>query len=108
MKNLGDIIEEAKSGGMPTHEECYWAMLALEALSNLDRTTMRTELMKDPPSRIEFRKLHAENSLKSWHTALNKNPKDWLGPEYDPSNPEVQTRRQMHKRLFEKVTGVKL
>ena len=41
MKTLGDIIEMAKSGGKPSHDECYWALLAVEALSVLDSKALR-------------------------------------------------------------------
>lgn len=107
MKTLFEIIETAKDGGMPTHEECYWAMLALDALSTLDRMVFNREMLKEPATRIEFRRLHAENSHKSWHTALNKAPKDWLGPEHDPSNAENQRVRKIHKRIYDKFVGTK-
>lgn len=36
MRKLVEIIESAKDGQMPTHEECYYAMLALSALHYFD------------------------------------------------------------------------
>ncbi|MNG23671.1 hypothetical protein D3C84_1083020 [compost metagenome] len=35
--------------------------------------------------------------------ALEKSPKDYLGPNYDPDSPDVQKRRLAAVALFEKV-----
>lgn len=102
MRAFSEIIEDALSGGMPSHEECYWAMLALQSASVLDKSTLYRELLKDPPTALPFRKLMAENSHTMWKALSAKSPKEWLGPDHDPSRPEVQQRREMSLRIWKK------
>ena len=102
MRTLYEIIENAKDGVMPTHDECYWAMLAYESMLNIDSRNLRNELMAANRPLEAIRKLKADNSFNMYKNALNKSPKDWLGPNNDPSNPEYQKFRQIGIKLFEK------
>lgn len=104
MRKLFEIIEDLKSGKKPSHDECYWAVLALDALSTLDGSAIR-RLAK----RVEA---HGEKTLadldrnewfRRWKDALHKDPKTYLGPNHDPSNPEYQKRRQAALKLYNKV-----
>jgi hypothetical protein len=36
MRTLGEIITSAKDGKKPSYDECYWSMLALDALHHFD------------------------------------------------------------------------
>jgi hypothetical protein len=74
MRTLYEIIEDAKAGNMPTHEECYWAMLCFNALLNMDHTRLRETLLSEEPAPEFIRKMKADNSLNAYHTALNKLP----------------------------------
>jgi len=108
MRTLLEIIEAAKDGEKPTHDECYWAMLALDALSTFDQKTIR-DLAADPPSAVVkvFGRAHVhEESFKRMKTALNTDPQKWVGPNHDPSNPDVQKRRALAKAVFKKATGL--
>lgn len=102
MRTLSEIIESAKEGTMPTHEECYWAMLTYESMLNIDHRQLREVLMTEKPIPESFRKIKAENSFNMYKNALNKPPKDWMGPNNDPSNPEYQKRRQISIKIFNK------
>lgn len=94
---------------MPTHEECYWAMLALNALDNLNRKRLMDlcrDLLDEKPSikhRAEYKQKACFDTIK---VALNKSPKDWLGPEHDPATEECQRWRRIFKNILNHVTKV--
>ena len=108
MKTLFEIVESAKDGNMPSHEECYWAMLALDGLRHFDHH----DIMKlcdetDNPRVVEFkRKMYWSESFRRTKSAFAKPPKEWLGPNNDPSNPECQRMRTLAFNVLEKVTGI--
>lgn len=103
MRTLYEIVESAKDGQMPSHEECYWAMLALDAMLIIDHTSLRDILTRDKELSPLFKKMKAENSHNMFRNALNKSPKDWLGPNHDPSNPECQRMRKIAFGVLAKV-----
>jgi len=93
---------------MPTHEECYWAMLALDALHNLDlmRLFKLINEVKNDSKSVKMRaELVANNSFKSVKTAMNVTPKHWLGPSHDPSTEECQKWRKISKAILNHVTS---
>jgi hypothetical protein len=102
VRNLLDIIEFAKDGHMPTHEECFYGMLAYQAMFNMDHQNLIDVLMDDKPKQDFIKKLKAENSHKMLQAALSKSPKDWLGANWDPLQEQCQKQRQMHKKIFDK------
>ena len=102
MRTLLEIIESIKDGEEPTREELYYSVLALEALSSFDHMDFR-RLLKKPDSRfftIEWLNNEVFNRSKN---AYRKSPKDWVGWDNDPHNPDYQGMRVMHKRLFDKI-----
>ena len=110
MRTLFEIIEGAKDGNMPTHEECYWAMLALDGLRHFDHMdVMKLCDMDDNPRVVEFkRKSYYSESFRRTKTALAKDPKSWVGPSNDPSNPECQKMRDMAFNVAKAATGIDL
>jgi hypothetical protein len=102
MRTLSEIIESAKDNNMPSHEECYWAMLCYEAMLNTDHRALREVLLKEKPMQEFIRKLKAETSFKMYKNALNKPPRDFLGPSNDPCNPEYQRFRAIGEKIFYK------
>ena len=105
MRTLYEIIESTKDGDMTTHEECYWAMLALESMLNIDHRNLREVLLSEKQHPEFIRKMKAENSFNMYKGALNKSPKDWLGPNNDPANPEYQRFRSIGKKLIDKIAA---
>ena len=77
MRTLYDIITSAKDGDMPTHEECYWAMLCYEFIFNMDHRNLCDELSTEKPTVSFIKNLRLENSHKMYHNALNKSPKEY-------------------------------
>ena len=102
MRTLYEIIDSAKSGDMPTHEECYYAMLVYEFMFTMDHIRLREELLAEnrPPEMI--RKLFAENSFRMYKGALDKSPKEYLGWNDNPANPEYQKRRKIGEKILDK------
>lgn len=91
---------------MPTHEECYWAMLALNALDSLNVRRMMdlaSAVQQDKPTLKAWAKLTAEYVFRSRKTAYGVTPKHWLGPSHDPSNPECQAWRRVGKGILSQV-----
>lgn len=110
MRTLYEIIESAKDGEKPSHDECYWAMLALSALHHFDNQDIsklaeyygKLGFEKNAPFGAKFR---ASESFNRFKKALNKSPQEWVGWNNDPSNPEYQKMRQVANRLLSKVIG---
>ena len=101
MRTLLEIIESAKDGEMPTHEECYWAMLALDALLYFDHHDMQN-LTQRPQNILNNPQFYVEEQFKRHKTAFSKSPKDWVGPNNDPANPAYQSFRNVGKKLIDK------
>ena len=97
MRTLGEIIESAKSGKKPTHDECYWSMLALESLGTLDSLDIRKLL---EPSKIFTPEHVHEKNWDRWKKALGIDPKVWIGPHNDPSSAEYQKQREISKKIY--------
>lgn len=107
MRTLGEILDSADAGGIPDHQECYWAMLALNSLLGFDhRELLKAGVSAEAWSRVGS--LKAEESFRRLKTALAVSPQHWVGPEHDPRRPEVQERKRLSRKIFEKATGEKL
>ena len=103
MRTLNEIIESAKDGNMPSHEECYWAMLCYNSMFNIDHRQLREALLAEKLAPEFIRNLKAETSFKMYKNALNKSPKEFMGPSNDPNNPEYQKFRTMGNKIIDKI-----
>lgn len=101
MRTLSEIIEEAKSGGKPAHEECYYALLAYEALMTMCQRSLMDAAHKEDRAPA-FRKLLSEKMFNTYKGALDRPPRAWLGWNNDPANPEYQRRREIGLKLVDK------
>lgn len=99
-KTLYEIVDQAKSGGMPTHEECYWAMLALSHLQSLDQQRLLKLSVEQNATLLT--KLSSSESFKRLKSALDKPPQDWLGQSYDPKDIVYQKDRMVGLKLLKK------
>lgn len=97
MRTLGEILEAAKSGQRPSPDECYWSLLALEALATFDSAAW-VRLVEGHGSAMTA----YEEQFALWKRALAADPQVWVGPNNDPANPAVQRRRKMALGLFAK------
>ncbi len=101
MRTLFEIIEAAKVGEPITHDECLYALLAYSGLSHFDASALRHLAFE--PSKFRTPQYEAEESHRRWKLALDKSPKDWLGPNNDPANESCRARVRLARRVFEKV-----
>ena len=73
-------------------------MIALTSLMNMATSTLR-KLYKEDMNALE--KMRLENIRNAYSTALNKSPKEWLGWNNDPENPEYQKFHAWGKKLVD-------
>ncbi len=105
MRSLGEIAEDVRSGARPPYEELRYAVIAYQALLTFDNMA----LMKLAETERENKpRLLTRSAVFQWKEyfnrvkrALEKSPKDWVGWENDPDNPEFQKRRKISEKLFE-------
>ena len=102
MRTLYEIEDSAMSGDIPTHEECYWAMLALRALVVFDGMAFRA-LLKDSPLRTPQREW--EEHFNRTKRAYAADPQKYVGKNNDPSNPDTQKRRKAALNIFNTICG---
>ncbi len=115
MRMLCEIVADAKDGVVPTHEECFWAMLALSGkLHFANRTAIAISEKIDGG---EDRKillsvkihLRSEKNVREDHfNFLRKDPKEWLGDSGNPFTEESKKWMEMGKAIIEKATAQKL
>lgn len=101
MRNLIDIVEAAKANEAVSEEELLYALLVYSALSSFDARAI-DRLAEKPDDKFMTPQRMAEDSYRRWHTALNKSPKEYLGWNNDPANPEYQKTRKMFRGLLNK------
>lgn len=103
-RTIGEILESAKEGEIPNHEECYWTLLALaKRLEYTESSILRTEeqLCEEKPSISLF----LENLLwikKDSENFKNCLPKGAIGDYIDPRSDEGKKFREMSKIIVEK------
>lgn len=101
MRTTAEILDAAKSGGeWPSHEECFWAMQALEQA--WIRTSRKYREQVVTPKSDTLSKMLCENDFQMSKTMLNADPKHWLGPDRDYSKPENRKRRDIALKLYDK------
>ena len=98
MKTLLEIIEDCKDNKRPEQQELIYAVLALSALNTLSQMTLREINENTKPFML---KMKQDNIWQANRTALNKDPKSWLGKEI-PENPEYQKFREMGNKILDK------
>lgn len=103
MRNLSDIIEDCKTNGRPDYDELRYSVLVMTSILNMVNYEL-TKLYVEGEMPKEFiRKMKLEGgTCIMYHTALNKSPKDYLGRNNDPENPEYQKFHAMGSKLVEK------
>jgi hypothetical protein len=110
MRTLFDIVEGAKDGDKPSHDECYYAMLALDALLHFDHMELMNihkAAEEGKPSLVLRASMAYSESFRRSKLAHAKPPQEWLGGQV-PENPEYQRFRKIAFKVAEKATGEKL
>jgi len=108
VRNLSEIIEECKTNGRPEYDELRYSVIALVSMLNMDHKNLHEELMREKPLSDFLKKMKSDNSHNMYRNALNKSPKDWLGWNNDPENPDYQKFHAMGTKLIEKALAGEL
>lgn len=103
MRILAEIIEDVKSGKEVSNEELKYSLLVYESMFNMDHRNLRESLISEKVNPL-VNKLRADNSFNMFKNALNRSPKEYLGWNNDPDNPEYQKRRKIGLKILDKVT----
>ena len=103
MRNLSDIIEDCKTNKRPEYDELRYSVLVLTSILNMDHRVLREELLREKETPKFIREMRAKNSFDMYHTALNKSPKEYLGWNNDPENPDYQKFHAAGNKLLDKV-----
>lgn len=107
MRTLNEILDASKTGGeWPTHEECFWAMQALEQLWMMTGNKYREQVVT--PKAPALAHQLCDNDFQAGKRALNADPKTWLGPDRDYSRPENRKRRDVAMKLYDLAAAGKL
>lgn len=112
--NLGDIIEAVRNGQRPGYEDLRYAICAMDALMTFDRMAL-TKLTAAELAAIDAggKKPFMVNSAQ-WQLgerqgrvsrAMQKPPKEYVGWNNDPDNPEFLKRRQQSIKLVERIVA---
>lgn len=101
MRTLHEIVEAAKDGRYTAGEELLYAALALSALQYFDQHALFQ--LAHEPSRFRTPAREAAESFRRAKTALAKSPKEWVGWNNDPANPDYQRSRRTAKALADAV-----
>ena len=80
-------------------DELRYAVIALASLDNLAMGVLMDSYRDDTRP---LGKTRIEDIYKAHNTALNKSPKEWLGRDNDPENPEYQRFHAMGVKLLKK------
>lgn len=120
MRTISEIIIDAKDGKVPTHEECYYALLAyagrmhfwrrdLEAIAEASAIVAG----EGEPSRVGQQNLKLQLALRAspnqiardWEGFLKADPKTWLGPMSDPLSEEGKAWIKTANAIWDKATA---
>lgn len=102
MRTLLRIIEAIKDGERPTYEELYWTVLALDALWQLDRRSLRETTTGQYKDNHHMRRWAGEESFRRCKSALGVPPDKYMASR-DPDSPEYQRWRRFAKKIMERV-----
>lgn len=106
-KTLHEVIAAVRDGQPVDHDDLRYAVCALDALSTFDRMAF----MKLAEAEREGKKPFMTTSAQwQWEEHFNRQkraaataPKDYVGWNNDPDNPEFQARRGTAKKIMQKV-----
>lgn len=109
MKTLMEIIDAVKAGERPEYDELRYAVCALDALTLFDEMALMKLVEAEKEGKKSFMIYSAmwqfEDRFKRMKTALGKSPKDWVGWNNDPENPEYRKRVAAVIKLIDRIVS---
>lgn len=100
-KTLADIVEQVKDGSSPEYDELLYAVIALEALRYFSHSAL-IKLGYEKPSIINNAEFQANECFNRDKRAMGMPPKDYVGWNNDPKNPDYQNTRRISKKIYNK------
>lgn len=104
---LNQIIERIRSGEKPDYDDLRYAICAMDALTTFDRQAFMklssAEEENKPPRMTTSAKWQWEEHFNRHKRAGEKPPKEYVGWNNDPDNPEFQSRRNVAKRIVDRI-----
>jgi len=109
MKTLGEIIDAVRDGERPDYEDLRYAICAMDALMTFDRTALialseaedgcqTTEVL--PRRFTSSATWQLSENFRRQARAYEKPPKEYVGWNNDPDNPEFLRRRRIAIKLM--------
>jgi hypothetical protein len=109
MRSLGEIIETTLTGGKPEYDELRYALCAMQALSTFDMNALAKLAIAEKENKKPFlsnsSQFQYSESFNRKKWTLKRSPKEYLGLENDPDNPEYQESRKWSQLLLTNVTA---
>ena len=103
MRNLADIIEDCKTNGRPDYEELRYAVLVMTGVLNLVNHELTKLYVEGKMPHEVIRKMKLDGGICSMYgNALRKSPKEYLGWNNDPENPDYQRFHAIGSKLVDK------
>lgn len=106
-QTLGEIIEAVRNGERPDYDDLRYAICALDALATFDRLAFvalaEAENKGLKPILTRSAVFQWEMNFNRNKVALSKPPKEYVGWNNDPDNPEFLERRAKTVDLFARV-----
>ena len=103
MRTLDEIIQSVRDGEKPDYDELRYAVCAMEHLRIFDRRAIMTLAKAERENKKPFLVTSAEWQWKEHFNrhdrAGEKSPKEYIGWNNDPDNPEFLKRREASKNL---------
>lgn len=100
MRNLSDVIEDCKTNGRPDYEELRYSVLVMTGVLNMVNSELIKLYVEGKMPNKFIRKMKLDGGVCTmYRNALNKSPKDYLGWNNDPENPEYQKFHAMGNKL---------
>lgn len=107
MKTLSEIVNAVRDGERPDYEDLRYAICALEALQVFDTQALmklaEAERGGEKPFMTTSARWQWEEHFNRQKRARAKPPKEYVGWNNDPENPEFLARRATANKFMAKV-----
>ena len=102
MRDLSEIIEDCKLNQKPDYDELRYSVLVLTGVLNLVNNDLCTLYVEGKMPNELVRRLKLDGICTMYSKALRKPPKEYLGWNNDPENPDYQAFHKVAKKLMGK------
>ncbi|MCE7039261.1 hypothetical protein [Dyadobacter sp. CY312] len=113
MRRLVDILVDASDGKIPSHEECYWALLMLKSVNHFQKRDLegieeRYLKFKEDPSDKNLKLLSTTLGMRlaglgeKAHRTMRTDPLTYLGDSGNPFTEENKAWSDMGDKILSK------